>query len=92
MCGSGYPIYPKILPLLIFFLQILKFEENIIRKKIYNRNDQVKKKTKPLCMLEHFLFNFARKGIKTLYLKNNFYCIFIVLYIPKLIYAYQEKK
>ena len=33
MCGSGYPTYSKILPLPIFFLQILKFEENMIRKK-----------------------------------------------------------
>ena len=33
MCGSGYPTYPKILPTTLhFFLQILKFKENMIRK------------------------------------------------------------
>ena len=33
MYGSGYSTYPKTLPpTLNFFLQILKFEENMIRK------------------------------------------------------------
>ena len=41
MCGSGYPTYPNILaPTLNFFLQILKFEENI--RKIQSKRSSEK--------------------------------------------------
>ena len=58
MCGSGYPTYPKILTLTLnFFLQILKFTENMIRKiliKLFIWKKKKINKTKGLCILKDF--------------------------------------
>ena len=76
MCN--FTPYPK-----HFSLQILKFEENLFFWK---------KKTKELCILKNFLFSIGRKGIKNSCVEHFFIALFRILYTPKQIYAFGEKK
>ena len=78
MCN--FTPYPK-----HFSLQILKFEENLF-------NETSEKETKELCILKDFLFSIGRKGIKTVVLNTFLLQPFLILYTPKQIYAFGEKK
>ena len=52
----------------------------------------LKKKTKELCILKDFLFSIGRKRIKTVVLNTFWLQLFLILYTPKHIYAFGEKK